>query len=154
MVELLMAAFILAIGILGLTSLQVMSLRFRGGSQSVNNAVLVGERVLDQAEALGRNTLLRCRSGETPATPSSTYFGINYFGTGPFTLYFDFKGQSRASADYYTVTVTPSTLTTPVAGLGGMALMTVQVAWTEAVAGGGTTAKNVTLTRRVAYATS
>lgn len=54
MVEMLMTAFILAVGILGLTMLQTMSLKASRGSRSMSVAVLVAEQVLDQVEMEGR----------------------------------------------------------------------------------------------------
>jgi prepilin-type N-terminal cleavage/methylation domain-containing protein len=54
MIEMLMTAFILAIGILGLSMLQVMSLSASRGGKSLTTAVLVAEHVMDQVQLEGR----------------------------------------------------------------------------------------------------
>ncbi len=54
MIEMLITAFILAIGILGLTMLQTMSLRASRGSKSLSTAILVAEQVMDRVEMEGR----------------------------------------------------------------------------------------------------
>lgn len=54
MVEMLLTAFILAVGILGLTMLQTMSLKASRGSRSLSSAILVAEQVLDRVEMEGR----------------------------------------------------------------------------------------------------
>ena len=54
MVEMLMAAFIMAVGILGLSALQVMALKSTRGSRSLSTAILVAEQILDRAELEGR----------------------------------------------------------------------------------------------------
>jgi type IV pilus assembly protein PilV len=58
MVELLMAAFILAIGLLGLTMLQAMSVRTAAGSHNLEMATQLAEQVMDQVELEGRQTYL------------------------------------------------------------------------------------------------
>ena len=47
MIEMLMTAFILAVGILGLTMLLVMSLKGSRGGRSLTTAVLVGDNVME-----------------------------------------------------------------------------------------------------------
>jgi Tfp pilus assembly protein PilV len=54
MIEMLMTAFILAVGLLGLALFQTMSLRVARGNRSVNTAVLVAQQIVDQAEMEGR----------------------------------------------------------------------------------------------------
>jgi Tfp pilus assembly protein PilV len=149
MIEMLVAAFILAVGTLGLAMLQTMALRSNAGTGSRNSAVLVASRVLDQAEAVGRNSVLCARSGNTPPTLSPTYFGA------AFTQYYQFDGTYTATSGYYTVTVTPTDVVTPVAGVGGIKLLTVLVSWTEALDKSGTAIpRTMTLSRRISYATS
>jgi len=53
-IEMLIAAFILAVGILGLIMLQVMSLKASRGSKSLSSAILVAEQVMDRVEMEGR----------------------------------------------------------------------------------------------------
>jgi prepilin-type N-terminal cleavage/methylation domain-containing protein len=62
MIEMLMTAFIMAIGILGLSMLQVMSLKASRGGRSLSTAVLVGEHVMDQVEMEGRLSWLNATS--------------------------------------------------------------------------------------------
>ena len=76
MLELLMAAFILAVGILGLSMLQLMSMRSSRGSRSVNTAVQVAEQVLDMIESEGRVSYLNTSDTEwdpPPALPPMQY---------------------------------------------------------------------------------
>lgn len=54
MIEMLMTAFVLGIGLLGLCMLQTLSLRASRGSRSLNTAVQVGQGVMDQVEMEGR----------------------------------------------------------------------------------------------------
>lgn len=54
MVEMLMTAFVMAIGILGLTMLQVLALKGSRGGRSLSTAVAVGEHVMDNVEMEGR----------------------------------------------------------------------------------------------------
>jgi Tfp pilus assembly protein PilV len=150
MVEMLMAAFIMAIGLLGLAMLQTMSLRSTTGSRSATTAVRVAERVLFQAEALGRNSLLNSRTGNTVTAPNP-----NYFGAANFTQYYNFDGTFNATNSFFTVTVAPSDLVTSVTGVGGLKLITVTVQWTEAVTAGNVPiSRQVVLSRRIAYASS
>ena len=50
MVEMLMTAFVMAIGILGLAMLQAMSLKASRGTRSMTTAIQVGEGVMDRIE--------------------------------------------------------------------------------------------------------
>lgn len=154
MIEMLMAAFILAIGILGLTMLQVYSLRSQTSGKSIDIAVQVAQRILDEAEMLGRNSVVTSRAGVTPPT-----LVPNYFGTAALTQYFDTTGGKTAAASYFTAVITPTTaagtgIVAPIAGLGGIAMLSVTVTWTEAVAGTQARTRNLTLNRRINYATS
>ena len=58
MVEMLLAAFILAIGILGLAMLQAMSLRASRESANVVTATRIAEQIMDRAQQEGRLTWL------------------------------------------------------------------------------------------------
>jgi prepilin-type N-terminal cleavage/methylation domain-containing protein len=151
MIEMLMAAVILAIGILGVVMLQVMTIKATTGTRSLNAGVLLAERVLDQAEALGRNSLLCARTGTAPPllTP-------DYFGTAPFTLNFAVDGVSqKTAADFFKVTVSPSSVNAAVPGLGGVALVTIKVEWVDSVTASNVKlTRNVTISRRFSYATS
>ncbi len=71
-----MTAFIMAVGILGLTALQVMSLKATRGSRSLGTAILVAEQVLDQAEREGRLSWLNLT--DTNATNPAALAGLKY----------------------------------------------------------------------------
>lgn len=76
MVEMLMAAFILAIGILGLSMLQTMSLKATRGSKSLTNAVQIADRIMDQIESEGRLSWLNLTAtsfGPPGALPTLTF---------------------------------------------------------------------------------
>jgi prepilin-type N-terminal cleavage/methylation domain-containing protein len=70
MLELLLAAFILAVGILGLAMLQAMSLRASRGSSDFGTAVRIAERVMEQVELEGRLTWLNI-TDENTISPST-----------------------------------------------------------------------------------
>ena len=120
----------------------------------MTSAILVGERVLDQAEALGRNSLLCSRTKST--VPVLT---PNYFGGTNLTQYFNFDGTSNATVSYYTVTISPIIAPTndviPVAGVGGVKTLQFTVQWSESAdASNVAITRNVILSRRISYATS
>ena len=158
MVEMLMAAFIMAVGILGLTMLQTYSIRSQTSGKSVDIAVQVAQQILDQAEMLGRNSVVSSRAGVAPPTLSP-----NYFGTAAITQTFSAAGLPVATGAYFTAVITPTTVpgatatgvVAPITGMGGIALLSVTVSWTESVSGAGaTTTRNLTLNRRINYANS
>jgi len=136
MIELLMTAFVLAVGILGLTMLQVMSIRAARGSQGLSTAVLVGEQVMDRVEMEGRLSWLNATSGYVTPNALSE---LQYIGKGTVTQTFNIKGQkpTTASSDpadvspYFTVRTTQAN--TAAAGTGQTTDVTVTVSFTEAV---------------------
>jgi prepilin-type N-terminal cleavage/methylation domain-containing protein len=82
MVEMLMAAFILAIGVLGLSMLQSMSLKATRGSKSLTNAVQIADRIMDQIESEGRLSWLNLTAtnfGPPGALPTLTF--VNHGST-------------------------------------------------------------------------
>ena len=145
MAEMLMAAFIMAVGLLGLTLLQVMALRSTRGSRNLGLATLVAEQILDRAELEGRLSWLNLstHSAATPNTatdlPGLAY--ITLAAGSPKVESFNFKGLPvvTASSDpqesnaWFTVTTTRDIL--PAATHGLLSQFTVSVAYTEAVAG-------------------
>lgn len=157
MVEMLLAAFILAIGILGLLSLQTMSLKAATSGRGLTTAVLIAERVLDEIEANARNTLLYRRNSPPVALKDEL---IDILSPAPKT--FNFSGRPAVgdpidSTPYFTATVisnptgSDTGVVTPVPALGGIAFEQVDVTWTET---SGAPARHVVLSRRVAYATN
>lgn len=167
MIEMLMAAFILAIGILGLTALQTMSVKAATGSRGLNTAVLVAERVMDEIEANGRNCLLYVQSA-VPGDPVTAHLSDVF--TSPSRVppaapnrTYNFAGRINAADPvdpnpYFSLYIQPDItvgaahpgVVAPVAGLGGIANMTVVVQWTETA---GAAPRQVALSRRVSYAT-
>lgn len=87
LVEMLMAALILAIGILGLTMLQILSLRAARGSQNLGIAVQLAERVMDEVELEGRLTYLNANL--TQYTTPSALGGITYITQSSVDQYFN-----------------------------------------------------------------
>lgn len=150
-IELLFVAFILGIGILGLTLLQVMSMRSATGSKALNTAVMVGEGTLESIQAEGRERMLFLKySGSAPIT---TYFTVS---NDSITRYFDFKGNplTGAADSYFTMIITPSDIVA-ISSAGGTKLFTLTVTFYEAQNPQNPTLKiprTVTLTRQVAYA--
>lgn len=160
MVEMLMTAFILAVGILGLTMLQTLSVRSSTGARGLSTAVLLAERTMDEITANGRNSLLYAHS--TPAvTPSADLTDVFTAATPDRT--FNFYGRPSVGdpidqTPFFTVSVqavtdpglNPGTIAA-IPGFGGVADMTVTVQWSEVA---GAPARQVVLSRRVAYATA
>lgn len=99
MVEMLFSAFILAIGILGLSMLQAMSLKASRGGQSMNNAVQVADRMMDQIEAEGRLSWLSVT--DTPLLVPETLADLQYVGKA--TRYLAFQETYDAANNVYKV---------------------------------------------------
>ena len=105
MVEMLMAAFILAIGILGLATLQAMTLKVTRGGHSLTNAVGAADAIMDQIELEGRLSWLNATSSSAATiTPLTT---LKYVGKG--TQYLGFKESLNTTTNL--VTLTPATTT-------------------------------------------
>lgn len=93
MVEMLMTAFILAVGIMGLTLLQVMSLKAGRGGKSLSTAVQVGEMVMDQIEMEGRLSWLNLTATEVRVPPPLT--SLQYVGRMPLAAPLPFTTKGR-----------------------------------------------------------
>ncbi|MEI6593017.1 MAG: prepilin-type N-terminal cleavage/methylation domain-containing protein [Holophagaceae bacterium] len=78
MVEMLMAAFIMAVGILGLSALQVMALKATRGSRSLSTAILVAEQILDRAELEGRLSWLNLTDRNASNPTLADLSGLRY----------------------------------------------------------------------------
>ncbi len=170
MVEMLMAAFILAIGILGLSMLQTMSLKASRGSQSLNSAVQVADRVMDQIELEGRLSWLNITSTNYLAPgilPTLTYVGkgtqylafqeafdatTNIYTTKPVTV--APEGSKRALSDTvrYVATVTEGTTTTAPNGTGSVTDYRVTVEFADDVnSAGARIVRTVNIARRIIH---
>ena len=159
LVEMLMTAFILAVGVMGLTLLQVMSLKAARGGKSLSTAVQVGEAVMDRIEMEGRLTWLNVTDSQykvTSALPNLAFVDKTTLVT---PLTFNLKGQvpDTASLDpaestpFYSVNmrrVPVSALTT-----GAISDFTVTVTFADAINPTTNTplTRTVTLTRRVVH---
>ena len=158
LVEMLMTAFILAVGIMGLTMLQVMALKATRGGKSLSTAVQVGEAVMDQIEMEGRLSWLNLSAGQltTPATLNNLIFVDQ--GTIA-ALHFNVKGEvpDSTSTDptisnpYFTVNVTKADVAA--VGTGKITDFNVQVTFSDTT--NATTnapiVRTVLLTRRVLH---
>lgn len=152
MVEMLMAAFILAVGILGLTILQTMAIRSNTGSGAMTTAVKVGYAMAEQIEAEGRQRLLYARDFRTLPT-ATTYFG----GNTDIVAYYDFKGAKLPDAtnSFFNVTVRRSDVVAAVAPAGGVKGFQILVEFavaTDPADSAKTIKRSVTFNRQVAYA--
>jgi len=149
MIEFLVTAFILAVGILGLTMLQVMSMRASTGSKALNTGVMVGEGIVEAIQSEGRQRMLFLKFGGT--APVTTYFGAD-----PITQYYAFDGTLLPSATnaFFSVAITSADVVA--LGLaGGTKRFTLVVTFKDTPNPANPTAmivKTVTLTRQVAYA--
>lgn len=161
MVEMLMTAFIMAIGILGLTALQVMSLKASRGSRSLTTAVLVGEDVMDRAEMEGRLSWLNITDTNRAAPTLADIPTLKYVtiaaGT-PLVETFNSKGgiPNPASTDpaeqvpFFTVTTSRQPFVA--AATGRVSDITVQVQFSDAVdQTNAPLVRTITLTRRIAH---
>ena len=162
MVEMLITAFIMAVGILGLSMLQVMSLKASRGSRSLTTAVLVGEQVMDRAELEGRLSWLNVTDTNfaLPSLaldlPKLKY--ITIAAGAPFVEYLNVKGGAvnAASADpleqtaFFTVTTSRAPFAKAATGM--LSDVSVQVQfWDQVDQASAKIPRTLTLTRRIAH---
>jgi len=161
LVEMLMTAFILAIGVMGLTLLQVMSLKGARGGKSLATAIQVGEAVMDRIEMEGRLSWLNITDGEykiAAALPNLAFVDKTVLAT---PLTFNLKGQVpiTASADpaestpFYSVAMRRVPVSALAAGTGSISDFTVTVTFADVINPTTNTpvTRTVTLTRRVLH---
>jgi prepilin-type N-terminal cleavage/methylation domain-containing protein len=161
MVEMLMAAFILAIGILGLSMLQVMSMRASRGSRSLTTAVQVAELMLDQVESEGRLSWLNVIDTEQSVpTPLPALQYVNQ--AGPVIRTFTIKGRipdasSTDPADvmpFFTATLTRSAAPVATGATQSVHDFSVNVSFADTVEAGSSATivqRNVVLRRRIVH---
>lgn len=161
MVEMLMTAFVLSVGLLGLTVLQVMSMKSSRGSQSLNTAIQVAEQTMDQAELEGRLSWLNITdtNNATPSLadlPNIKY--VNIAVAGSLVETYNVKGgvTNLTSPDpieqqtFFTVTTTRAPQ--GVAVTGRLSDITVQVQFVDEVdQTGAAIPRTITLTRRILH---
>jgi prepilin-type N-terminal cleavage/methylation domain-containing protein len=158
MIEMLMTAFILAIGLLGLCMLQTMSLRANRGNSSVAIAVKVAEGVMDQVEQQGRLTWLNISdstyTGLSAPVGNPNLIGIPLNGQLAAPLYFDNKGVQLvgASSGFITVNVFHPDDAGTSTGAGQLSDFNVVATFADTVTGSGAAVtRTVSLTRRIAH---
>ena len=161
MVEMLMTAFIMAVGILGLSMLQVMSLKASRGSRSLTTAVLVGEHVMDRAELEGRLSWLNVTDTNLAAPSLADLPTLKYITIAagvPRVEYLNVKGGAvnAASADPLEqtafFTVTTSRVPFNKAATGMLSDVSVQVQFSDQVDQSSVKIpRTLTLTRRIAH---
>ena len=113
--------------------------------------------MLMAAVMVGRNSIMCSQSGMTQPAITATYFGGTQVKT-----YYNYSGQPVTTGPFFTAILTAQTaagsapgVVAPVTKFGGIALMKVVVTWTEGFsAGNAAVTRNVTLNRRINYATS
>lgn len=150
LVELLVAAFIMAVGLLGLAALETVALKSNTRSRSYNTAVLVANQVLDSVETQSRQSL------QTQTYGGTVTYGNNYFGAAPVVEQFTYKGahpdtSATNAVDktaYFTATTTSANAGTYTGATGTLAVVTTVVTFQEAsYQGGPLVTRTVTLTR-------
>lgn len=131
-IEMLMTAFILSVGILGLSMLQVMSLKVSRGGRSLTSAVQVADHVLDQVEMEGRLTWLDLTDSQY--TIPSTFTTLRYVRqAAPVLDTFDINGGIPAApaAVFYNVSTQRTDLPQPNAVTGQVHDFTVTVTFSD-----------------------
>jgi prepilin-type N-terminal cleavage/methylation domain-containing protein len=164
MIEMLMTAFVLAIGLLGLCMLQAMSLRVSRGSRSLETAVQVAEGVMDQVEMEGRLTWLNTTDSNSSTSntnanlPNLIYLSLAQNGT--LTQTFNLWGDAPLSSSTDPAAKNPffTAVTKHVAdvgtngGTGQVSDYSVTVTFSDTVAGSGAAVvRTVNLTRRIIH---
>lgn len=160
MVEMLMTAFILAVGLLGLCMLQTMSLRASQGGTNLSTAVHVANAVMEQVELEGRMSWLNqtTAAGTVTALPYAYYMGLAVGGnlTQHFNVHGDVSLASSSdpsiSSQLFTVTTTRLQDVGAAAGSGQLSDYLVKVQFAESTTATGTAVqRTVMLTRRILH---
>ena len=159
MIEMLMAAFILAIGILGLTLLQSMSLRSAGGSKNVTVAVRLAEQVMDQVEQEGRLTYNNASVSSGYVT-TTALTGLQYINQANVDQYFNYLPNTDPSTGNVVQVAATSTplfhlnMAQTVAAGVGLSDVTVTVTFTDGInkVTNAPIVRTSTITRRILHA--
>jgi prepilin-type N-terminal cleavage/methylation domain-containing protein len=159
MIEMLMTAFVLAVGILGLSMLQLMSIKASRGGRSLSTAVLVGEHVMEQVEMEGRlsylNQVYTPGVANLPADlPNLKYVSL---GNGPGSALLEtFNSHGGPITDptdptpFYRVVTTKNAFATAAGTTGILSDFTVVVNFTDQLDQASLPiVRTVTLTRRI-----
>jgi len=159
MVEMLMTAFILAVGIMGLTLLQVMALKGARGGKSLGTAVQVGEMVMDQIELEGRLSWLNLTASQYAAPAALAT--LQYINKVPLAASqtFTIKGEVPVptapdpvdSTPFYTVVIAQNNVATAVTGTISDFTVNVQFSDQANPTTGVAIPRVVTITRRILH---
>lgn len=153
LVELLVAAFIMAVGLLGLAALETVALKSNTRARGYNTAVLVASQVLDAAEAQSRQTLQTQTYGGTVSYPANDYFGL-----APVVEQFTYRGAHLdANATdpvnktaFFSATTSSANAGNYAGAAGRLVVVTTVVTFREALTNGGPlVTRTVTLTRNI-----
>jgi len=155
MIEMLMAAFILAIGLLGLAMLQTMSLRTTRGGKSMTTAVLVAQRIMDQIEMEGRLSWLNVTDSNYTSPGSLSH--LQYVDKGTVYQGFDATGAAASTAPvsakptaFFVATTTETAVST--GSTGKVSDYTIVIEFVDEVsASGASISRNVKLVRRIVH---
>lgn len=159
MVEMLIATFILSVGLLGLTALQTMAMRTNSDSARVGTAVQIAELKLEALEGLARQRMLFVKTANAlPTARPAVLDGA------PENLYFDRTGTLQTSGNVpitapdgdtvYTLTTRALPEQAFVNGFGGISLFQVSATFVDGT-NPSTNApinRTITLSRRIMYA--
>ena len=159
MIEMLITAFILAVGLLGLALFQTMTLRVSRGNRNVNTAVMVAEQIVDQAEMEGRLSWLNVTDSAFTNGSLASLTNIKYLNlTAPLTEAFNSQGGpvNAASADpavnIQRFTATTSLVPATAAVVGNVTTVAVTVSFQETPTGTQTPiTRYVYLSRRIVH---
>ena len=166
MVEFLMAAFIMAIGLLGLTALQILSLRSTTTSRGMSTSVLVADGIMERINTEARQSYLGMVFSSAP-TGATRYVAkapvapgvkpTDPVPAGAIVDYFDFAGTPLTSAAgaYYTVSTWVDSTVAGTGSTGNTDTFMVRVEFNESPdpANPGQFAKHaINLTRTVVHA--
>ena len=161
MIELLIAAFILGVGLLGLSALMAANLRMGSGGRQRDTAAYLGNEVIERLAADGRRSALLRSNGQTLATTflvanavddvTNDYQSADIGGTQQTT--FDLDGRPSAATPIFSVSWARRTkAATPVTASGAMAAeVVVNVTWSESAAGSTPTQKWLSFSRIISY---
>ena len=158
MIEMLMVAVILSIGLLGVAAQQLIAIRSTAGGTNLNTAAQVANRILDQVEEEARLTWLNQTSSTTVETgiePPNLYYLANVI---PFTLPaqpFDGLGNPLPAGTAnppFSAVVSAVAVATAGSTLGTMADVSVTVTFTSAVTAAQTVTRSLCVSRRIVHA--
>jgi prepilin-type N-terminal cleavage/methylation domain-containing protein len=157
MIEMLMTAFILAVGILGLSMLQLMSLKASRGGRTLSTAVLVGEHVMEQVEMEGRLSYLNLTYNAGTPDMAVDLTALKYLSLGNgAALAEQFNSHGGPITDptdptpYYNVATKRADLAPAAAASGALSDFTVVVTFTDQLdQANNPVVRTLTLTRRI-----